>query len=51
MDVWDGKLGEMEDSGIIGRFGSGKHNDALDQLMKFCEDNTLFIANTWFKQY
>lgn len=28
MDVWNGKLGEMENSGIIGRLGSGKHNDA-----------------------
>lgn len=45
IDDWNGKFGEIEDSGTIGKFGSGKLNDTEDQLIEFCEENTLLLEH------
>lgn len=37
--------------GIIGRFGLDEHNNAGNRLTELYKDNSLFIANTCFKEH
>ena len=37
--------------GVTGKFGLGVQNKARQRLTEFCQENTLVIANTLFKQY
>ena len=45
------KVGSQEISGITGRFGPGVQNEAGQRLIEFCQENTLAIANTLFRQH
>ena len=47
---WNAKVGSQETPGITGKFGLGVQNEAGQRLTKFCQDNTLGIANTHFPQ-
>ena len=47
---WNAKVGCQETPGVIGKFGLGIHNEAGQRLIEFCQENTLFIANTLFQQ-
>ena len=47
---WNAKVGSQETPGVTGKFGVGVRNEARQQLIKFCQENTLVIANTLFQQ-
>ena len=48
---WNAKVGNQETPGVTGKFGLGVQNEAGQRLIKFCQDNTLVIANTLFQQH
>ena len=48
---WNAKVGSQEIPGITGKFGLGIQNEAGQKLTKFCQENTLDIANTLFQQH
>ena len=48
---WNAKVESQEIPGVIGKFGLGVQNEAWKKLMKFCQENTLVIANTFFQQH
>ena len=48
---WNAKVGSQETPGVTGKFGLGVQNEAGQRLIKFCQDNTLVIANTLFQQH
>ena len=48
---WYAKVGSQEIPGVIGKFGLGVQNEAGKKLTKFCQENTLVIANTLSQQY
>ena len=43
---WNAKVGSQEIPGVTGKFGLGIQNEAGQRLIEFCQENTLFIANT-----
>ena len=45
------KVGSQETPGVTGKFGLGIRNEAEQRLIEFCQENTLFIANTLFQQH
>ena len=45
---WNAKVGSQE---TPGKFGLGVRNEAGQRLIKFCQENTLVIANTLFQQH
>ena len=45
---WNAKVGSQETPGVTGKFGLGVQNEA-GQLLEFCQENTLYIANTLFQ--
>ena len=45
---WNAKIGSREIPGVTGKFGVGVQNEAGQRLIKFCQENTLVIANTLF---
>ena len=47
---WNAKEGSQETPGVTGKFGLGMRNEA-GQRLKFCQENALVIANTFFQQY
>ena len=47
---WNAKVGSQETPGIIGKFGLGVQNEA-EQMIEFCQENALVIANTLFQQH
>ena len=47
---WNAKVGSQETPGVTGKFGLGIQNEAGQRLIEFCQENTLLIANTLFKQ-
>ena len=47
---WNAKIGSKETPGVTGKFGLGIQNEAGQRLIEFCQENTLLIANTLFKQ-
>ena len=38
-------------SGVTGKFGLEVQNEAGKRLIEFCQENTLFLANTHFQQH
>ena len=48
---WNVKVGSQEIPGVTSKFGLGIQNEARQRLTKFCQENTLVIANTQFQQY
>jgi len=48
---WNAKVGSQETSGVTGKFGLGKRNEAGQRLVQFCQENALAIANTLFQQH
>ena len=45
---WNAKVRSQEIPGITGKLGLGIQNEAGQRLTKFCQENTLVIANTLF---
>ena len=45
------KVGNQETPGVTGKFGLGIQNEAGQKLTKFCQENTLVIANILFQQH
>ena len=43
---WNAKVGSHETPGVTGKFGLGEQNEAGQRLTRFCQENTLVIANT-----
>lgn len=50
MGDFNAKVGNQEELNITGRFGLGERNEAGDRLIQFCNENQLWVANTWFMQ-
>ena len=48
---WNAKVGSQEIPGVTGKFGLGVQNEAGQRLTEFCQENTLFIANTLYQQH
>ena len=48
---WNAKVGSQETPGVTGTFGLGIQNEAGQRLIKFCQENSLVIANTLFEQH
>ena len=48
---WNAKVGSQEAPGVTGKFGLGGQNEAGQRLTEFCQENTLVIANTLFRQH
>ena len=48
---WNAKVGSQETPGVTGKFGFGVQNEAGQNLIKFCQENTLVIANTLFQKH
>ena len=48
---WNAKVGSQETLEVTGKFGLGMQNEAGQELTEFCQENTLVIANTLFKQH
>ena len=51
IEEWNAKVGSLETPGVTGRFGLGKHNEAGQSLIEFCQENALVITNTLFQQH
>ena len=47
---WNANVGSQETPGIIGKFGLGVQNEA-GQIIEFCQESTLVIANSLFSQH
>ena len=47
---WNAKVGSQEIPGVTGKFGLGIQNEAGQGLIKFCQENTLVMANTHFQK-
>ena len=48
---WNAKVGSQDIPAVTGKFGLGVQNEAGQRLLEFCQENTLFIANTLFQQH
>ena len=48
---WNAKVGSQKTLGLTGKFGLAVENEAGQRLIKFCQENTLVIANTFFQQH
>ena len=48
---WNAKVGSQETPGVTGKFGLGIQNEAGQNLIEFCRENTLVIANILFQQH
>ena len=48
---WNAKVGSQETPAVTGKFGLGIQNKAGQRLIEFCQENTMFIANTLFQQH
>jgi hypothetical protein len=49
MGNWNAKIGKGEEPATVGRHGLGNRNEAGERLLEFCEENALFLANTYFE--
>lgn len=45
------KVRRGEKGTMIGKYGLGERNLRGDRLVQFCDENNLFITNTFFKQH
>ena len=48
---WNAKVGSQEILGVTGKFGLGVQNETGQRVTEFCQENTLVIANSLFKQH
>ena len=48
---WNAKVGSQEIPGVTGKCGLGVQNEAGQNVIEFCEQNALVIANTLFQQH
>ena len=48
---WNAKVGSPETPGVTDKFGLGVQNEVGQRLIEFCQEDTLVIANTLFKQH
>ena len=48
---WNAEVGSQETPRVTGKFGLGIQNEAGQNLIEFCRENTLVIANTLFQQH
>ena len=48
---WNAKVGSQETPGVTGKFVCEIQNEAGQRVAEFCQENTLFIANTLFQQH
>ena len=48
---WNAKVGSQETPGVTGKFGLGVQNEAAANLIEFCQENSLVIADTLFQQH
>ena len=48
---FNAKVGSQEIPGVTSKFGLRIQNEAGKRLIEFCQENTLFIANTLFQQH
>ena len=48
MGDFNAKVGEQRDGKTVGPYGLGKRNDRGDKLVDWCNENKMFISNTWF---
>ena len=48
---WNAKVGSQETPRVTGKSGLGIWNEAGQRLIEFCQENTLVIENTLFKQH
>ena len=48
---WNAKVGSQETPGVTGKFGLGIWNEVGQRLIEFCQENALFITNTFFQQH
>ena len=48
---WNAKVGSQDISRITSKFDFGVQTEARQRLTEFCQENTLFIANTLFQQH
>ena len=44
------KAGSQKIPGVTGKFGLGVQNEGEQRLIKFCQENTVVIASTFFQQ-
>ena len=47
---WNAKVGSHEIPGVMGKFGLRVQNEAGQRLTEICQENTLVIASTLFRQ-
>jgi hypothetical protein len=50
MGDWNSKIGKGEETETVGKYGLGIRNEAGEWLIEFCEENALFLSNTYFEQ-
>ena len=48
---WNAKVGNQETPEVTGKFVLGVWNEAGQRLTEFCQENTLFLANTLYQQH
>ena len=48
---WNAKVGSQETPGVRGKFALGIWNEEGQRLIEFCQEKSLVIANTLFKQH
>ena len=48
---WNAKVGTQETPGVTGTFGLGVQDETGQRVIRFCEENSLVIANTLFQQH
>ena len=48
---WNAKEGSQEIPGVISKFDLGVQNEAGYRLTEYCQENAVFIANTFFQQH
>jgi hypothetical protein len=48
--VWNSKVGKEEEAVTVGKYELENRNEAREWLLEFCEENALFLANTYFEQ-
>ena len=48
---WNAKVGNQETLGVISKFDLGVQNEAGYRLTEYCQENALFIENTFFHQH
>jgi hypothetical protein len=46
---WNAKIGNGGKPRTVGSHGLGKRNEAGEGLLDFCEENSLFLGNTYFE--